>query len=228
MKEIDVSGIQLQLLPEKAVYIKSLQSLLVADIHLGKSETFQASGIPIPNLVNQSTLDRLQNLCANLNPEKLFILGDLFHSKFALVDEVLDGWSQFQNAIATEIILIVGNHDRHLIHILKDFSNQPFTDVVEIGDLLLSHEPSPCSGKLNVCGHVHPCIRIEEKLDKLRLPCFYLDHIQNLLILPSFGEFTGAYEMPLTHDSTAYVIADNCVIPWKQPATRNRFRKFYR
>lgn len=212
MKEIDVLGIRLQLLAEKAVYLESNQSLLVADIHLGKSETFQSLGIPIPNQVNQTTLDRLKRLCFKVEPRRLFILGDLFHSKYALVDEVLAGWSQFQAAVEAEIVLIVGNHDRHLIQTLKNSSIYCFTHAIEVDNLLLSHEPSPQKGFLNICGHIHPCVHLKEKLDQLRLPCFYLDRTQNLLVLPSFGEFTGAYEVPLKRNSAAYVIADDCVI----------------
>jgi uncharacterized protein len=120
MKEIDVLGVRLQLLAEKAAYLEDKQTLLVADIHLGKSETFQSLGIPISNQVNQTTLNRLEQLCLKFKPQRLFILGDLFHSKYALVDEVLEGWSQFQAAIDAEVVLIVGNHDRHLIQALKN------------------------------------------------------------------------------------------------------------
>jgi DNA ligase-associated metallophosphoesterase len=213
MKEIDLLGMRLQLLAEKAIYIESSQTLLVADIHLGKSETFQSFGIPIPNQVNWATLDRLQQLCYKFKPQKLFILGDLFHSKYALVDEVLESWSRFQAAVSAEITLIVGNHDRYLIQFLKNTSIYCLTEAIAIDNLLLSHEPSPQVGFLNLCGHVHPCIHLKEKLDRLRLPCFYLDRIQNLLILPSFGEFTGAFEVPLAPHSTAYVIADDQVVP---------------
>ncbi|MBD2060080.1 ligase-associated DNA damage response endonuclease PdeM [Oculatella sp. FACHB-28] len=212
MKEIDVLGVRLQLLAEKAVYLESDQILLVADIHLGKSETFQSLGIPIPNRVNQTTLDRLQQLCFKFKPQKLFILGDLFHSKYALVNEVLDSWSRFQAAVDAEVVLIVGNHDRRLIQTLKNTSIQYLTHAIEVGNLLLSHEPSPQPRFLNICGHIHPCVNLKEKLDQLRLPCFYLDRTQNLLVLPSFGEFTGAYEVAFKRNSTAYVIADDCVV----------------
>jgi uncharacterized protein len=212
MKEIDVLGVRLQLLAEKAAYLEDKQTLLVADIHLGKSETFQSLGIPISNQVNQTTLNRLEQLCLKFKPQRLFILGDLFHSKYALVDEVLEGWSQFQAAIDAEVVLIVGNHDRHLIQALKNASIQCLTHAIEVDNLRLSHEPSPQREFLNICGHIHPCVHLKEKLDQLRLPCFYLDRTQNLLVLPSFGEFTGAYEVPLKRNSAAYVIADDCVV----------------
>ena len=101
MQIITVRGIQLRLLPQKAIYIEALRSLLVSDVHLGKAETFQIQGIPIPNTINQITLGRLQTLCHELEPEILFILGDLFHSKFALVDESLRQLVRFPQDLAS-------------------------------------------------------------------------------------------------------------------------------
>ena len=214
MHGIQVLGNRLQLLPEKAIYIESLKALLVSDVHLGKSETFQAFGIPIPNSINQSTLDRLQALCAQYDLEFVFILGDLFHSKHALTEEVLQPWWGFVNSVHARVQLIVGNHDHALVPKLEQLGIECSADAVQVDNLILSHEPMVRSPRFNICGHVHPCVRIKTKLDTLRLPCFYLNHAQNLLILPSFGEFTGGYEVSLTTGTTAYVIAENAVIPF--------------
>ncbi len=212
MTEIDVFGIKLKLLPEKAVYIKELEILLVADLHLGKSETFQSLGIPIANEVNQETLDRLQKLCFNVKPKTLFVLGDLFHSKFALVPEVLESWNRLLKTISAEVKFIVGNHDRRLVQTLEALHINFSTEALQINNLVLSHEPFPQSDRLNICGHIHPCVRLKNKLDNLRLPCFYLENSQNLLVLPSFGEFTGGYEVSLS-GSTVYIVVDDSIVP---------------
>lgn len=212
--QLSLLGTELQLLPEKAIYIEQLQSLLVADVHLGKSETFQAAGIPISNQVNQDSLDRLQALCLKMQPKTLMILGDLFHSRVSLTQNVINGWTQFLDAVPIEVKLIIGNHDRTLATRLNELSIHCATDLT-FDRLLLSHEPSPKPKTLNLCGHIHPCVRIKTKLDSLRLPCFYLDRAQNLLVLPSFGEFTGGYEVDLKKGAIAYAIAEDTVIPLK-------------
>jgi uncharacterized protein len=209
--EITVLGTALQLLPEKAIYIESLQMLLVSDVHLGKSET---------NQVNQDSLDRLQALCLKLQPKTLIILGDLFHSRFALVPEVMDQWLHFLNAIQlntvkVEVKLIVGNHDRSLTHRLNDLSIECCSDALQFDRLVLSHEPCPTLKTLNICGHIHPCVRLKTKLDDLRLPCFHLERSNHLLVLPSFGAFTGGYEVSLKSDAIAYVIAENTIVPFE-------------
>jgi uncharacterized protein len=206
----------LKLLPEKAIYVKSLNSLLVSDVHLGKSETFQALGVPVPNAVNRATLDRLTGLCDQFQPDNIFVLGDLFHSKFALVDEVFECWLEFLNGIQADVQLILGNHDRALVATLSQLSIQCIPQAIQIDKLVLSHEPhpqlSPQSPVLNICGHIHPCVRIKTQLDNLRLPCFYFDATENLVVLPSFGDFTGGHEVELKPRSTAYVIAGDRVI----------------
>ncbi|PZV07922.1 MAG: phosphoesterase [Leptolyngbya sp.] len=212
MEAIELSGVKLKLLSDKAIYLSDVDILLVSDVHLGKSETFQAAGIPVSNQVNQASLQRLQTLCETFQPETLFILGDLFHSKLALVDEVLDGWFNFLAATQVDVNLILGNHDRALVSTLQQLSIKCITTAIQVENVVLSHEPSPQPTCLNICGHVHPCIRLKSKLDNLRLPCFYFDYAQNMLILPSFGEFTGGYEMPLTRNSTAYIVAGDRVI----------------
>jgi DNA ligase-associated metallophosphoesterase len=212
--QVTISGVNLELLPERAIYIESLTSLLVSDVHLGKSETFQAKGIPIPNQVNQRTLERLQDLCFTYQPQKLFILGDLFHSRLALVDPVLVEWERFLQKVETEVSLIVGNHDRPLIPALKSLSIHCIPDAIQLDRLVLSHEPFSQGSCLNICGHIHPCVRIKTRLDQLRLPCFYWERSHNRLTLPSFGEFTGGYEVEVGSTSVAYLIAEGQVIPF--------------
>jgi uncharacterized protein len=212
---VRILEVDLNFLAEKAIYLSSLNSLLVSDVHLGKSETFQALGVPISNAVNQATLKRLRHLCEQFNPDHIFVLGDLFHSKFALVDEVFECWFEFLNAINADVKLILGNHDRALVSTLNQLSIECIPNAIQIDTLVLSHEPSPQFGCLNICGHVHPCVNLKTKLDRLRLPCFYFDGTDQSLILPSFGEFTGGYEVDLKPNSIAYVVAENQVIEFK-------------
>ncbi len=214
MSCITIAQHTLHLLSAKALYVEDLNTLLVSDVHLGKSETFQAHGIPIPNQVNRSTLDRLTALCQTHAVQHLYILGDLFHSRAALTDSVLTEWRQFVQAIAANICLIIGNHDRALIPHLQTLDIEYVCDSIQWGGLLLSHEPECHPVHLNICGHVHPCLKIKTKLDQLRLPCFYWEKSHNRLTLPSFGEFTGGYEVSISTDAIAYVIADDAVIPF--------------
>ena len=214
MVTIVIQGQELCLLPEKAIFLPQHQALLISDVHLGKSETFQRFGIPIPSQVNHATLERLKQACNCTQARQLFILGDLFHAKAGMVDEVIDSWLMFLAETQLDAHLILGNHDRALADDLSQLSLTCYTDAIDFNALVLSHEPLPIYQGINICGHIHPCVRIGGGSDRLRLPCFYWEENLNRLTLPSFGEFTGGYDVSINRESTAYVIAENAVIPF--------------
>ena len=213
--EIVVFEQRLRLLEEKALYLPEVDALLVSDVHLGKAETFQSFGIPIASGVNDENLDKLRSLIAQTHPKDLFILGDLFHSKKSLVPEVLISWDDFLKETAADVCLIVGNHDRRLVSALPPMPMRCEIEAVGVGPFLLSHEPEMQHGaKLNICGHIHPVVKLRSRTDSLRLPCFFLERKQRRLTLPSFGEFTGGYEVKITEDTCAYVNCEGDIIPF--------------
>ncbi|MEM6450330.1 MAG: ligase-associated DNA damage response endonuclease PdeM [Cyanobacteria bacterium P01_D01_bin.105] len=213
--EICLLDQRLRLLEDKALYLPDVDALLVSDVHLGKAEAFQALGIPISNEINSENLARLRRLVAQTHPKKLFILGDLFHSKQSLVSEVLTDWDLFLKEIAADVCLIVGNHDRRLVAALPPMPMRCEIEAVTVGPFLLSHEPEMRDGaKLNICGHIHPVVKLRSRTDSLRLPCFFLERAQRRLTLPSFGEFTGGYEVDLTDNDCAYVVCEGDIIPF--------------
>ncbi|MGB3203222.1 MAG: ligase-associated DNA damage response endonuclease PdeM [Nodosilinea sp.] len=212
IETLTVGPVQLRLLPERAVYIDALKALLVSDVHLGKAETFQHYGLPVPSQINQATLQRLEGLCTQYQPDHLWILGDLFHGREGMADEVIDAWLRFLHRTQVSAHLILGNHDRRLQDTLSQLSVDCWVEAVEMEGILLSHEPEPGTDRLNICGHIHPCLRLTVGCDRLRLPCFHWQAPQHRLTLPAFGEFTGGYEVALARGEVAYVVAEGAVV----------------
>ena len=79
---------ELELLHQRALWQAATGLLLVADLHLGKAESFQASGIPLPSDGDLSTLNLLLDLAAQLQPQRVVVLGDLIHSRVGLTGEL--------------------------------------------------------------------------------------------------------------------------------------------
>jgi uncharacterized protein len=207
-----VGQTQLLLLPERAIYIEALEALLVSDVHLGKAETFQHHGLPVPSQVNDTTLQRLEQLCKQYSPGHLWILGDLFHGMEGLTDGVMDAWLRFLHRTQVSTHLILGNHDRRLQATLSQLSVECFVEAVAVEGVLFSHEPDLDGDRLNICGHIHPCWRLSLGCDRLRLPCFHWQARQQRLTLPAFGEFTGGYDITLAAGEVAYVVAEGAVV----------------
>ncbi len=170
------------LLKEKALYWKEHDFLLLADVHAGKASHFRNNGIPLSTDYLLQDLNKVDALIKQLNPRKVIILGDLFHSDRNIENQLVESWIE---ALAVEVELIIGNHDIHSIHNSSITSKLPY----EIDGIWLSHEPAETE-LFNICGHLHPGYALTGKARQhLRLPSFYKG--PNFLVLPSFGSLTG-------------------------------------
>jgi DNA ligase-associated metallophosphoesterase len=204
---IDWQGIRLQLLPERAVWMSDLRLLLLADLHLGKAESFQASGIPLPSDGDLANLNRLLELAERWRPQRVLVLGDLIHSRLGLTPELREKLVALPDLLGCKLELIGGNHDRG-----SWLEQLPAGPPQRCGPFWLSHEPqTPSQGELlNLSGHVHPVALLGSGADRLRLPCFALDRPRRQLLLPAFGQLTGGQVVPAGLER--WVIAENRVL----------------
>lgn len=200
-------GTELALLPQRGVWLPASRVLLVADLHLGKAESFQASGIPLPSDGDLGNLNQLLELTTQLQPERVVVLGDLIHSRFGLTAELRAKIAALPELMDCALELVGGNHDQGSW--LEGLQAGPSRS---LENLWLSHEPcTPADPQLlNVAGHVHPVAVLGRAADRLRLPCFALNRAERQLLLPSFGALTGGYVVSPQHQR--WVIADSQVL----------------
>lgn len=212
---IEFNGLELSLLPEKAVWIKKTGILLLADLHFGKASHFRKSGIPISEKVHEQDYVQLQKLISTYAPSQVYFLGDLFHSSFNEEWETLMHFlGQFPN---TRFHLVLGNHDILPAIKYQDPRLQVHSNPIILESLYLSHEPlSPPTGFLTICGHIHPGIELKGKAkQRIRIPCFH--YSENILVLPSFGNFTGLALITSQKNDFVWGIAEDHVIPILSP-----------
>ena len=193
MTQLHWHGHGLQLLAERALWDPQQRLLLLADLHLGKAESFQASGVPLPSDGDLANLNRLLSLAHRLRPALVVVLGDLIHGPLGLTAELRQKLAALPALLGCPLQLVEGNHERgSWIEGLEALPPQ------QAGPLWLSHGPAtpPQDGLLNVCGHLHPVAQVGQGAHRLRLPCFALDRRQGRLLLPAFGELTGGHPCP--------------------------------
>ena len=213
-------GEELIFLPEKAIWREDGKILMIADLHLGKAETLQATGIPIPSDGDNSTLNLLLDVCHVWKPNLVIILGDLIHSRSGITQLLRDKLKRLQELTNSKLMLIGGNHDRgSWIEGFKKYKPQ------KIGKLWLSHEPEKQQlerneALLNICGHLHPGTILSSKTDHLRLPCFAYDPTTLRLIIPAFGKLTGTFSCGANYQK--WLVTDEAVIQCKN---NKRFNK---
>lgn len=209
-------GEQLELLCSRAAWDPARQLLLVADLHLGKAETFQRHGIPLPSDGDASTLNALLELAHQWQPHQLIVLGDLIHSRLGLGAELRAKLAALPELLGCPLRLVGGNHERG-----SWIEGLPQEPAQAIGPWWLSHEPDPQPGLLNICGHLHPVALLGNRRERLRLPCFSYCQQQQRLALPAFGALTGG--MPLPPGEQQWLLAEGQVLqlrPDPQPPGR--------
>jgi uncharacterized protein len=110
--ELDIAGARIALLAQRAIHWPAERTLFVADVHLGKVETYRALGVPVPRGATGATLERLSRLLCATRAERLVVLGDLLHARQALEPASavpLREWRRRHAALA--VLLVRGNHD---------------------------------------------------------------------------------------------------------------------
>ncbi len=211
----DYRGLKLDLLPEKAVWISEWAVLLIADLHFGKAAHFRKSGIPIPEKVHDQDYIQLNSLISRYSPKQVYFLGDLFHSSWnEQWETLLIFFGQFPNST---FHLVVGNHDILPAEKYQDPRLQVHPNSLVLESLLLSHEPIlPPEGFLNICGHIHPGIVLKGRAkQKVRIPCYHFS--DDVLVLPSFGNFTGLSIVEVKKNDLIWGIAEGSVFPILSP-----------
>lgn len=247
--EITKAGQTLLLFPERAVFWKEAHTLILSDLHLGKSHHFQKHGIPLPGGIQQRTLERLFTLIERTNARRVFLLGDLFHSKYNREWQYFQGWinelKDLSESGLEEIRLIKGNHDilpdeiyeQTGLTLCDAWTEGPFSFVhdrmetriadqnhnVMKDDLFHLDRQTFDSVTLRFSGHKHPGIRLKSKgRQTMTLPCFHLTGSD--LILPAFGELTGLHLISHLREDEVYAIAEDEVfyIPFLGNSNRAR------
>jgi uncharacterized protein len=208
--EIDIRGHSFHLLPQKAVFWKNTRTLLIGDLHLGKITHFRKEGIAVPSAAYENNFTRLDEMVDTLKAERIIFLGDLFHSRY---NKEWERFSEWRNKLRSiEMNIVIGNHDI-LPRELMEQSNLLIHDYLHEGEFLFTHHPGRQTdgSTFTFCGHIHPVYCLSSSARQhIKLSCFV--HDKNEMILPSFGIFTGGYEMRDERGRKIYVIAGNKVI----------------
>lgn len=184
------------------------RTLIVADPHFGKADTFRAAGVPVPGGADEP-LDRLAAAVEETKAERLVVLGDFWHARPGRTDAVCDrlaAWRAERPSLAVE--LVRGNHDS---------AGPPppgwgawHTELID-PPFVFAHFPKPSPAGYTLAGHLHPGVLLFGRgKQRLKLPAFRFG--QRVGVLPAFGPFTGlAAEVPRSGERV-FAVADGRVV----------------
>ncbi len=191
-------------------FIKSLNALVVADMHLGYEGVMAKKGLLIPKVNFKKMADMISSALEKTKAKKLIVDGDI-KNEFSKVDEEefneLYDFIMFTKNMGIEPILIKGNHDNFVERYKEPFKLSVFRQQAIIGKYLFFHgEEMPIIEKSKeakgikamIMGHEHPAIGIIDEIGRHeRLKCFLYGKYKNMpiLVLPALNFFAGGTEI---------------------------------
>jgi DNA ligase-associated metallophosphoesterase len=221
--DLRLIGVAVRLLARRAIWWPGEATLFVADVHLGKAETFRALGVPVPAGPTEATLRRLGALVDDCGARRLVVLGDLLHARPAQAQatvSALRAWRAPRTGL--HCVLVRGNHDGRAGDPPAELGIEVVDAPAPLGPFVLCHEPTddtpdPDPGRARrtdpgyrLAGHLHPAVRLHGRGgDSARLPCFSVGPGQ--AVLPAFGDFTGSASVSRAASQRLFAIAGDRV-----------------
>ncbi len=185
---------------EPALYVKSLDAIVVADIHLGLEWELEEKGVHIPFPTYEPIVKSLRNMFSYRSAKKLIILGDI-KNEFGDINP--EEWTQVQDfvndvrSLGAEPLLIRGNHDNFVRTVLRRLNVEFQEPPVRLGEYFLIHGDKdhelPGEGNVIIMGHEHPVVSIRDSIGvKHRFKSFLCGEYcgAKIIVLPSMNPLT--------------------------------------
>jgi len=236
---ITLADQRIDILPDRAAWWPATQTLILADVHLGKAEALAHQGVALPGCILDESLTRLSRLINALAARRVTIVGDLLHAPAGLTIAMRTRVASWRATHASiDFIIIPGNHDHKLDLVAREWNFRITPNRWLDGPFAFVHDPADIptadirtrefASRLWWTGHIHPCVQLGQRsgkrfasprADSLKLPCFVLSNWG--VCLPAFSLFTAGVPVDIANDQSAFAIAERTIVRLdRKPARR--------
>jgi putative SbcD/Mre11-related phosphoesterase len=188
------------------IFIRSLNAIAVADLHLGYEGVMAKRGMFLPKVNLRKIVDVLAKSLNKTQAKTIIVDGDI-KNEFSRVDEeefneLLD-FIKFTKDSGVGLILIKGNHDNFVDRYRDPFSLKIYGNEAKMGRYIFFHGDElpgvvPEDVDMLVMGHEHPAIGIFNRAGKKeKLRCFLYGEYEGkkLLVLPAMNYFASGSDI---------------------------------
>lgn len=195
------------LVPYPAVYLPAIDTLAIADLHLGYEAIMAEQGIYLPRVQFREEMDMLERLAEMCDAGRILLNGDVKHefseTGYHEYIEVRDLFAYLTRSYR-EVMVIKGNHDNYLIRTTRRFGITPLNEFA-IGDFRFCHGHVMPAGnpewqRYLVIAHEHPSLLLFDEVGgKEKLPCLLHGDFgrYRLLVLPAFSPLAEGSQVNL-------------------------------
>ncbi len=125
--------------PNRCLFWEEENTLILSDLHFGKTGHFRKEGIAVPQHVYKEDLQRLFATIQHFNARQLIIVGDLFHSH---ANKELEWFRRWRSDLSGIVIqLVKGNHDILHDQWYRDADMTVWDEELEINGFCFRHDP---------------------------------------------------------------------------------------
>lgn len=189
--EVALGSSRWRVRPSGAAWRAETGLLVVADLHLGKSERLaRRGGALLPPYDTEETLRRLEAEVSALRPSGVICLGDSFDDGRAARELPASARARLgRMAAGRDWLWLAGNHDRAIAD--AGLPGRCAADA-EIGGVAFRHIAADAPERPEMSGHFHPKATLWARGRRLQRRCALLDGKR--LILAAFGAYTGGLD----------------------------------
>jgi len=194
------------------IHMKSLNALVIADLHLGYEGVMAKKGALLPKVNLNKIIEMLTKALEVTRANKIIVDGDI-KNEFSTVDQEefneLYDFVQFCKEQKVSLILIKGNHDNFVERYKEPFKLTVYRQEAKISKYLFFHGeelPRDTKGvKMLIMGHEHPAIGVYNTAGtKEKLSSFLYGSYRRipLLVLPSMNYYAAGTDINIQPKST--------------------------
>lgn len=193
--------------PFPAVYIDSLDLIVIADLHLGYETAAAEEGMFIPKIQYKKISKDIEQICRKREANRVLINGDVKH-EFSDMGyheyKEVSNFFEYMKRVFDDVIIVKGNHDTFLSRITRKHHLNLFDEFHE-GEWFFTHghndiKISDIKEPYVVIGHEHPSLCLISEIGvREKVKCFLYGEIQdkNMLVLPAFSYFAQGSDVNL-------------------------------
>jgi len=184
-----------------AIFLKSYDALVVADLHIGYESALGKKGVHLPQASYGYIRGAIESMLQQTGAGSIVFLGDLKHEfgkpspqEWVEVKDLL-GWL---TGAGVKIDVVRGNHDNFILAILSKFNVILHDSHMILGDIMLAHgnvyvDP-PQGVRTIVIAHEHPAVASSDFAGaRYKFKCFLVGRFEGrrLVVMPALSPLSS-------------------------------------
>ncbi len=213
--EIKLDELDVELMPERAIFLRGARALVVADLHANASARAGADRLLTSAVddIDDELLMRLSRAAMRAGAKVIVVVGDLTSSVDGIGEAELERFAEFRQRCALPIRLVEGNRVRGVRTLPAEWCIDRVGVRFALGGFRFEYEPPiAAAASWTISGSRSPAHAVAKENRSIDVPAFMVDHTTKTVVLPAFSKFMRGVRCQPRTGIDVYAIADSTVV----------------